>query len=187
MITEKQFEEMFRSFFADMCNVAYTVLKDKDLSHDIAQQVFINVWDKRDDLNFDVSAFSYLRRSTINLSLNHIEKHGKEVLESDFTQTRFDGDVVSDRSDYLPGEVDEAIKRAVEKLPQKAQTVFSLSRFQGMSNQEIADNLGISVKGVEKHISKSLKDLRFLLKPYLNYIEIFLIFMVGLEALILFL
>ena len=67
------------------------------------------------------------------------------------------------------------------------QLVFSLSRFQGLSNKEIADNLNISIKAVEKHIGKSLKELRVSLAPYLKIFAIFSLSEVGLTLAKLFL
>lgn len=187
MVSEKQFESIFRSYFADMCNLAFTVVKDSEVAHDIVQQVYINIWNHRNEISFDTTAIAYLRRSTINLSLNYIEKERRIVRDADLSNIRFEGDAVGSRTDFLQGEVEEAVKRAVRQLPDKCQTVFSLSRFQGMSNKEIAEELEISVKSVEKHISKALKALRTSLKPYMNLIENFLIFGVGIEVVKLFL
>lgn len=187
MISEKQFELIFRSHFADMCNLAFTVVKDSEVAHDVVQQVFINIWNRRDEISFDTTAVAYLRRSTINLSLNYVEKERKIVRDADLSNISFDGDTVDSRTDFLPDEVENAVKRAVMQLPGKCQAVFSLSRFQGMNNKEIADELGISVKAVEKHIGKALRELRVSLKPYMNLIENFLIFGVGIESFKLFL
>ena len=180
MITDKQFENLFRSSFANMCNFAYTIVKDSDLARDVVQQSFVNLWDKRSSIDINVNISSYLHRTIVNVALNHIEKNKRITLEDEYTQAQMNSMVQSDSSDYLTGELEGAVKKAVEQLPDKCQTVFSLSRFQGMSNQDIADSLDISIKAVEKHISKAIKELRVSLKPYLNTIEFFLIFEVGL-------
>jgi RNA polymerase sigma-70 factor (ECF subfamily) len=79
-------------------------------------------------------------------------------------------------TDFLSGEVEEAIKKAILELPKKCQLVFSLSRYSDKSNKEIAEELEISVKAVEKHISRALRELRIKLKPYMNSLLIFTFF-----------
>ena len=187
MINEQQFEFFFRGNFAAMCNFAYSIVKDSDQAHDIVQQAFVNIWERRDEIDDNVNLPSYLRRAIVNVSINHIQKQKRIQIEADYTQAQLDSSSTADSGDYLQGEVEEAVKRAVAELPEKSQLVFSLSRFQGMSNKEIADNLNISVKAVEKHIGKSIKELRVKLQPYLKIIAIFLITEVGLRLTKLFL
>ena len=67
-------------------------------------------------------------------------------------------------ADDLQVEIDQAI----DSLPEKCRLVFVLSRFEDMTYQEIADQLGISIKTVENQISKALKSLRSALSPYLS-------------------
>ena len=187
MFTEKQFEDLFRSHFADMCNMAYSIVKDRDQAHDVAQQVFVHLWDKRDELEVQGNIRAYLQRSVINSSLNFIEKHRRIQYEDEYTKQQQDSAIQQDTSDFLQGEMENIVKNAIENLPEKCQLVFSLSRFQEMSNQEIADHLEISVKAVEKHITRALSELRVTLKPYLHLIGIFSAFGVGLNLFKLFL
>ena len=180
MFTEKQFEELFRAHFADMCNMAYGIVKDRDQAHDVAQQVFVHLWDKRETVEIQGNVRAYLQRSVINTSLNFIEKHRRIQYEDEYTQQQQDSAIQGDTSDFLQGEMEGIVNNAISRLPEKCQLVFSLSRFQEMSNQEIADNLQISIKAVEKHITRALSELRVTLKPYLNLISFFSALGVGL-------
>ena len=180
-MTEAEFELLFRTHFAMLSNVAYSVVKDKDQAKDIVQHVFIKFWDKRNDVDVDGNIKSYLHKAVINTAFNHIEKVKKMHLEEDF-QTY--SNALSEEPKYTersPEEIEEAVKKAIGQLPDKCQVVFSLSRFEGMSNQEIADELEISIKAVEKHISRALRELRVTLKPYLNHFSVFLWLEVGLS------
>ncbi len=179
-MTESQFEKLFKEYFAALSNVAYAVVKDQDQAKDIVQQVFIKFWDKRNSVNIEDNIKAYLKRAVVNTSLNHIEKNKKLKLEDDFkTLQLIDSDSSEAREKNIV-EVEKAIKLAVANLPDKCQTVFSLSRYEGMTNQEIADYLEVSVKAVEKHISRALRELRDKLKPYMNLISIMLFLEVGL-------
>jgi len=178
-MTEAAFEELFRTHFTHMSNVAYAVVKDKDQARDIAQQVFIKFWDKREKLDLDGQIKAYLHRAVVNTALNHIEREKKMRLEEDFSsydkEEREEGLNPEEKQKLLASK----IKAAISELPEKCQLVFSLSRYEGMTNKEIADHLDVSVKAVEKHIARALKELRVSLKPYTKYISIFLFVEVG--------
>lgn len=178
-MTESQFEKLFKENFQALCNIAYSVVKDQDQARDITQQVFIKFWDKRDLVDIEDNIKSYLKRAVVNTSINHIDKVKKLKLEEDMHLHELldDSDEVS--KEQRIKQVNTAVRLAVEELPEKCQAVFSLSRYDGMTNQEIADYLNVSVKAVEKHISKALKELRIKLKPYVNFLSIIFVLQVG--------
>lgn len=179
-MTESQFEHLFKDHFQSLCNIAYSVVKDQDQARDIVQQVFIKFWDRREKVDIDDNIKSYLKRAVINTALNHLEKLKKLKFEDNMHKHE-----IEDSNEVLNDEkriqmLGAAMKDAVGELPDKCQTVFSLSRYEGMTNQEIADYLSVSIKAVEKHISKALKQLRVTLKPYEKLLLIIFIYGVGL-------
>jgi RNA polymerase sigma-70 factor (ECF subfamily) len=178
-MTEAQFEDIFKTNHGFLVNVAFTLLKDRDDSRDVVQQVFLKLWNLKDEVNVEQNLRSYLHRSVINTSLNFIDKNKRILNQEQTSESVFNNLQVKPNTDYLTGEVENAIKRAIADLPAKCQTVFSLSRFSDLTNKQIAEELNISVKAVEKHISKALKDLRVKLKPYMHLIHVFLLFEVG--------
>jgi RNA polymerase sigma-70 factor (ECF subfamily) len=178
-MTENQFEDIYKINYSFLVNVAFGVLKDRDDARDIVQQVFLKLWNLRNEVNFDQNMRAYLHRSVINTSLNFIDKNKRIVNEEQSAANIFDSLQVKPNSDYLSDEVELAIKKAIAALPDKCQTVFNLSRFSDLSNKEIAEELSISLKAVEKHISKALRDLRVSLKPYMDLIHVFLFLGVG--------
>jgi RNA polymerase sigma-70 factor, ECF subfamily len=180
-MTEKHFEELFREHFTSLCNIAYTVVKDRDQARDITQQVFVRFWEKRDEIEVQSNVKAYLHRAVVNTAINHIEKFKRIQFEEEYTSYEKENFVQPDRSDFTEGEVEAAVQNAIGKLPEKCQVVFSLSRFQGMTNQEIADSLNVSLKAVEKHIGRALKELRVTLQPYIHLIGLFFMIGVGLN------
>ncbi len=178
-MTEHQFEIIFKENFAHLSNVAYSLVRDEDDSYDIVQQVFVKFWDKRDSVDLNDNIKSYLNKATINTALNFIDKHKRE-LHIDVAQAALKGPFEDKSIDFLSGEVEQAIKKGISELPEKCRAVFLLSRYSDKSNKEIADDLNISIKAVEKHITKALRELRIKLKPYLTLLIIFLMFEVGL-------
>lgn len=180
-MTEAEFEQIFRTHFNVMANIAYSVVKDHDEARDITQQVFIKFWDKRNDVDIQDNIKAYLHRAVVNTSLNHIEKTKRIQLEEDVQSALKEQYFELEKPEIKEGEIEKAIEKVVKNLPDKCQVVFSLSRYDGMTNKEIAEYLDVSIKAVEKHISRALRELREKLKPYNNLIRILILFEVGLH------
>jgi RNA polymerase sigma-70 factor (ECF subfamily) len=167
-MTEKDFENLFRNQFTPLSNLAFTVVKNADVAKDIVQQVFIKLWDKKQSLNITGPMEPYLYRMVINTSLNHIKKEKKYTrLEDNPSQINEQDTDAQENTDNIETK-EKKVRDAIGELPPQCQTVFSLSRYQNLSNKEIASHLGISVKTVEKHITVAFKALRVKLKPILN-------------------
>ena len=150
-----------------MCQSAYRILPDDHLIEDLVQDVFYEIWKKRSTLNINISIAAYLRQATRNKTLNYIRDQKidfrnappKEELKSKNTPA-----VQTLMADDLQQEIDAAI----DSLPERCRLVFVLSRFEEMSYQEIANQLGISIKTVEHQIGKALRSLREALGGYLS-------------------
>lgn len=173
-MTEHEFEQIFKSSFNTLANIAYSVVKDDDTARDIVQQVFLKLWVKRDSLHIKSSLNSYLHRAVVNTAINYQERKKVVLFETDSNVPD-----TSDDQDKVQQEIlEEKVRKYVNELPPKCRIVFSLSRFSDMSNKEIASHLDISLKAVEKHIGKALKQLRVTLKPFYESMLIlfFLIF-----------
>ncbi len=152
---ESSFEQIFKLHYAYLCNIAYTVIKDKDEAKDVVQHVFLKIWQNKTAIQ--QSPKSYLHRAVINAAINHLEKqrHMVDIHENEGV-IAIDGH----KEDVDISKLTNFVAREVQKLPPKCQAVFSLSRYEGLSNKEIADYMDISVKTVENQMGKALKTLR---------------------------
>jgi len=139
----------------------HTYLPDEDTCKDLAQEVFVELWRKREELDIHTSLRAYLRRAAVNRALNRIKSNRRTVLDDTAGQ--------QDRADTSPKDISQkqeqehleaALHRAIEQLPEKCRLVFSLSRFEHMSHREIAEQLGISTKTIENQITKAMRLLR---------------------------
>jgi RNA polymerase sigma-70 factor, ECF subfamily len=156
---EKEFEKLFRNHFSQLLNLAFNMVKDENVARDIVQQVYFNLWNKREDLKITKSYISYLYRAVYNSSLNHIKLKTRYVrVQNDSNFTSIAG--CTDQEESLEGERIQLLQAAIEKLPTKCRLVFSLNRFENMTYKEVAEHLGISIKMVEKQITKALKTIR---------------------------
>jgi len=142
-------------------------LQDVDAAHDIVQETFLRVWNHRINLKPDLPLLALLFRISKNLLRDHAKHHAvRRRFESEIphTQQANDGPAEILQSNILEERLAEIVTR---KLPPKCREIFLLSRTEQMSNSEIANHLGISVKTVENQITRGLRILRHHLRQYL--------------------
>lgn len=143
---------------------AKKILVDEDDARDVVHQVFISIWEKRQEMDLSVSLKSYLFTSVHNRSLNVIRDR-KKFSSAEVPDVAGEWDVSSAIETM---ELEDKIMEVVGTLPEKCREVFELSRFDGLKYSEIAEHLQISVKTVENQMSKALKILREKLAKYLS-------------------
>lgn len=173
------FEKVFRENYEYLCYQAYKILRDKDEAEEIVQEAFIKIWNKRNEIQINVSLKSYLAQSIRNGCFNQIKhlKVRQEYAEMAQREMAFSEHGES----MIPDELAEKINKAIDSLPAERKKVFLMSRHDGLKYQEIADALHISVKTVENQMGKALKTLREDLKEYL--VIAFLLFFEALKDL----
>jgi len=159
---EEAFNKAFDLYYSRLCFFADKMLHDFDLSRSVVQQVFVDLWIKREKLRID-SLQSYLFQSVRNAAFD-VLKHRK--VESQYLST-LEKEEPGQISDLMEeAELAERINRAVQNLPEKCREIFVLCRFEELKYAEIASRLNISVKTVEMQISIALKKLRSELADY---------------------
>lgn len=163
---EAVFEQLFRQYHTSLCRYAFSVLKDTAASEEVVQDVFLKIWEKRNELEITVSVKSYLYRAVHNSCLNRIDKKKREV-RMDEVPLKVVHHASPPADDMQSRELEKAIADAMQQLPEQCRKVFELSRFGDMKYREIADTLGISVKTVENQMGKALRIMREQLAPYI--------------------
>ena len=163
---EKVFEQLFRHYYKRLCNYACNILNDMDEAEECVQQMLVGVWEKRSGLSINTSVKSYLFKAVHNAALNRI-RHGKvrKLYADDYIKTSSESTAPAQNLEKT--ELQNQIQQAIATLPEQCRLVFKLSRFENMKYAEIATHLGISVKTVENHMGKALKQMREQLKDYL--------------------
>ena len=153
---EPAFRELFSWYYPKVRVFLTEILKDREVAEDIAQDVFARVWLLRSTIPEIRSFGSYLYAMTRNSALLYLKKHRPSVTIEDF-------DFAVDQSvdSHLAAEEKaERIREVVGKMPERRRRVFTLSRDEGKSNDEIAEILGIKKKTVENLMNAALKDIR---------------------------
>jgi RNA polymerase sigma-70 factor (family 1) len=168
--SEKVFEKVFKDHFKSLHAYAYTFLKDDEQAEEVVQNVFCRIWEKRDQLKPDGSLKSYLYRAVHNESLNYL-KH--QQVKASFQVLYADGLGQADDDTsrkVMVNELETRIRQAMSELPQQCRTIFQLSRFEQLKYQQIADEMGLSIKTIENQMGKALKLMRTKLAEFLMLI-----------------
>ncbi|MCS3800297.1 RNA polymerase sigma-70 factor [Niastella sp. OAS944] len=172
--SEQEFEQLFKDHFKSLYAYAFTILKNEAIAEETVQNVFYKIWEKKVPDNIQTSLKAYLYKAVYHESLNYL-KHQKIKARYQLhvmQQTNNHNDHQGASRKILVKELEEKLRDAMNALPQQCRTIFQLSRFEGLKYQEIADQLGISVKTVENQMGKALKQLRVKL---IDYLPIFLV------------
>jgi len=157
-------EQMYRAAFPSLRASAFRILRDKELAEDMVQEVMLRLWEQ-ESLERIAHLGAYLQRAVINRSLNKIRE-----------TARFRDDAVLQQMpapEESSGAGEEAYMKArlgnaLEQLPERCRLIFVFSRYEHLSNREIAELMEISVKTVENQMTKALRLLRGHLDPKWN-------------------
>lgn len=142
-------------------------MKDIDVARGIVQEVFVNLWEKRDTIKKDRSPKSYLGTAVRNRCLNYLRDNKKfdaGILEIEGLGNNHS---YEEQDHLVTEELRAKIEDAMNSLPEKCRKVFLMSRTENKKYQEIAEELNISVKTVEVQMSKALKKMRDKLAEYI--------------------
>lgn len=176
------FEHLFRQYYAPLCRFAAHILGDGQQAEEVVDDVFFRLWqmgDSRGDITY---IRSYLYQSVRHSCLNEMKSaavhaHGNTVDVSsqegiDFLDAVFD-DGDHPLGELLLKELDEQLKDAIDSLPEPCRRVYLMSRNEGMTYEQIAKAMGISVNTVKYHIKHAIKDLSSQLSKYLLFFLLF--------------
>ena len=160
------FDSLYKEYYLLLVNYAHKFVKDGATSEDLVQDLFIEVWNKKDDLDMEaISIKFYLFRAIKNRIINHIQRKKNEL--SITSEDEKADNLIAEAllvepplNSLLYKDVKEAIRTCVDTLPEKCKEVFKYSRVMNRKNKEIAEELNISEKTVEKHITSALKQIR---------------------------
>lgn len=162
---QKAFKQIFDAHYDGVCRAIGKLIPDQALAEELTQNVFIQFWNKRHQLQIKGTIAPYIRRMGINEALAQLRKKQHTFQELPVQENATANSV---EETYLQNELQGEIKKAVNELPQRCKTIFVLSRFEQLSHKEIGEKLDIKPKTVENQITIALKTLRKALKNYLR-------------------
>ncbi len=165
----KGLELIFKEYYEMMCMSALRITKERSLAEDIVQEVFYELYRKRETIQIQ-SLIGYLKRSVYNRSLNKI-KSNKDIFDSDDLNIELSDNSINSQEGMEFKELEDYLHEVIERLPEKCRLVFVLNRFEELSYKEVAKKMDISVKTVENQMSKALRILRDEMVNYRKLLE----------------
>lgn len=160
---KNEFEEIFISYFPKVRTFAAILLKSDQEGEDIAQDIFVKLWE-----NPELWERNLVKNYLYTMSKNHVlNRIKRKNIENRYLNSQIDLHSLEDITEFKDPlneihtkELQLLFKLALESLPEKRRQIFELSRFENLTNKEIAEKLNLSVRTVEQHIYLVLKDLK---------------------------
>lgn len=167
------FSDLYLIYYPKLVRFAKEYVMSEEDAENITQDVFTDLWEKRESMNRIENMNAYLFRLVRNKCLDYLkhkvfEQRYAEKMQASFeiemnlklqSLDRFDVSELSERN-----EMEKRIREAINSLPKKCRDIFLLSRMEGLKYREISERLGISVNTVECQMGIALKKLRVKLK-----------------------
>jgi len=160
------FEMVFRQYYASLCTYAFGITGRKDISEEVVQDVFYNLWKGREQISILNSLKNYLYGAVRNHSLRYLEQRKVQETYCEYVLNN-DPDIENSPQELLEyKELENAIQNILDKLPERRREIFRMYRMNGKKYKEIADFYSISVKTVEAEMTKAYQALRQGIEKY---------------------
>ncbi|MBN1987176.1 MAG: RNA polymerase sigma-70 factor [Prolixibacteraceae bacterium] len=167
------FELLFKYYYPGLVVFATNIVVNTDEAEEIVQDFFVRIWENRSALKTDNPLKNYLFTSIKNRSINFLKSAQVKKSVIDELKRQMETEIRYNPDIYTATELQQQLKNAFKKLPPRTAEIFTLSRFKGFSNDEIAESLGISKRTVETQVSNALKIIRKELRNYLTLLLFF--------------
>jgi len=156
----KEFEAVYRSYNGRIYNFICSIVKDPGIAKDLTQDVFLHIWDKRENIDCDDNFEGYLFKITRNMVYHYIKRELllQSYLDKVEEETETESLEIDKELDYVFFE--EYIMRLILELPEARRKVFMLYWKSELNYREIAEKLSISEKTVATQVHRSLHFLR---------------------------
>lgn len=160
------FQRLFELYYPALCIYTKRFISDRETREDIVQEVFSSIWENRKRIVIRTSARNYLITATKNHSLNYLQRNHEEYVDQ-FSQEQIPIYAESGEELYTWEELQTLLREALAKLPENYRYVFEKNRFENKSYGEIAEDMQISIRTVERYKNKAIEILKTELKDYL--------------------
>jgi len=175
------FAELYRVYFPLLCEFAHRFTSNRAICEELVQDVFFTIWEKKEQWAPTIQARSYLYKAVKNRALDHLKHQDVERKYLGIYRDKQDlynppqqmEDALSQKEENAEAQkLIALVHRTIQELPERRKTIFLLSREDGLTYQEIAEVLDISVKTVENQMGQALVFFKKRLSKYLSLLLI---------------
>ena len=153
------FQRLFELYYPALCIYTKRFIPDRETREDIVQEVFSSIWENRKRIVIRTSARNYLITATKNHCLNYLQRNHEEYVDK-LPQEQIPIYADSGEELYTWEELQTLLREALAKLPENYRYVFEKNRFENKSYGEIAEDMQISIRTVERYKNKAIEILK---------------------------
>ncbi len=157
---KKAFHELYCRYAPRVYKFAMSYLKNKGDSDEIVQNTFLKIWEKKERLNDKQNIKSFIFKVGVNIIYDFIRKKNIEKAYSDYLRLNFTLDENYTWHSVVYEEMQQNLQCLLSQMPEQQRKVFYLSKFEGLTNEEIARKLDLSKRTVENHLYRSITFLK---------------------------
>lgn len=173
---ESAFNLLYERYAGKVYAMGMKYLKSPFLAQDAVQEIFVKVWNNRGELPYVKSFPAWLNTISRNQLINELQKQVPMETLEEFQPEEKHKIAATSGNDIDFRELEQLIKKGVESLSPRQQQIYKLSREEGLSHKQIAEQLSISYDVVREHMSKALKNLRIFLENNYRYMLLLWLF-----------
>jgi RNA polymerase sigma-70 factor (ECF subfamily) len=161
---EEGYKYLYEKYYAYLCSYAFRILANREESKEVVQEIFIKIWNGREKLPKINNIEAYLIKAVKNEAVNHLKKQKNDDHEKQELMILLKTKELGSEDMIYKKEVADEMDKAINTLSDKTKEAFVLKRLEGKSLKEVASIMNISEKGVERNITRALKELKKVLK-----------------------
>lgn len=156
---QKALKDLYTLFYKKLLQFAYALVRSKELSEEVVEDVFIKLWNKRDQIGEIQNLKVYLYVATKNTALNYLSRKAAELTTAPFDYLEINLEALEDSPEELmiTAEMLKVMQAAVDALPPRCKMIFKLIREDGLRYKEVADILNISVNTIDVQMAIAVK------------------------------
>ncbi len=155
---QEALETLFEKYYYNLCDFAFQFVRSFDLTEEVVSDVFLKIWKNRQDLVITGNFKAYMYTATRNQALNYLQKEKREWASLDELKEESSKRYRPDE-ELMFRELENRIEILINTLPPRRKIIFKLSRIEGLTYQEIADVLSISIHTVQNQMVSAVKQL----------------------------
>ncbi|HCO68889.1 MAG TPA: RNA polymerase sigma-70 factor [Dysgonomonas sp.] len=155
---QNAFRHLFLDYFPKVKEFIAQFLKNEVIAEDLSQDIFVKIWENRKSLPLIHSFDAYIYRMAKNSALNQIKKESYNTIYQEYNNPISES--FSIEEDIFAREIKLLIELTVSRMPEQRKRIYTMSRVDGLKNEEIANQLKISKKTVENHLNLALREIK---------------------------
>lgn len=164
------FEKIYYHYSNSINNFLKLLTRSEELANDITQETFISAWERRSQIDENKNIKTYLYTIARNAAITYFNREKLFEKYATYMSAVPEGDAATSEEILIAKETEILIRIAISRMPKLRRRVFELSRYEGWSNERIADELEIKTSNVYDHLYQANKDIREILVSFLLFI-----------------